>query len=174
MHHDQNIDPDSGDLHKPEIVSFYNKTKVGVDSVDQMCAKYDCSRNTKRWPMVIFFDLINIAGINASRVFSFNNNQIVRRRIFIEKLAWDLIEPQIRKRLDSPSLPNDLKVRARKLLGIEDPRRPLPAPRDNKVGRCYMCARARDRSTRKCCDLCGHKVCPEHSSIVCHSCIKQQ
>lgn len=73
MHSDQKIDPGSGESCKPEIVSFY-KTKVGVESVDQMCAKYDCSRNNKRWPMVVFFDLINISGINASRVFSFNNN----------------------------------------------------------------------------------------------------
>lgn len=54
MHSDQKIDPDSGESCKPEIVSFYNKTKVGVDSVDKMCAKYDCSRNTKRWPWLYF------------------------------------------------------------------------------------------------------------------------
>lgn len=174
MHSDQKIDPDSGESRKPDIVSFYNKTKVGVDSVDQMCAKYDCSRNTKRWPMVVFFDLVNISGINASRVFSFNNNRIVRRTRFLESLAWDLIEPQIRSRLDSPSLPTELKARARKLLGIEEPLQPQPVPRDNKVGRCYMCSRARDRSTRKCCELCGHKVCPEHSAVVCRGCIYRQ
>lgn len=55
MHSDQKVDPVSGESCKQQIVSFYNKTKVGVDSVDQMCAKYDCPRNTKRWPMVVFF-----------------------------------------------------------------------------------------------------------------------
>lgn len=124
--------------------------------------------------MVVFFDLINISGINASRVFSFNNNQTIQRRLFIESLAWDLIEPQIRKSLDSPTLPTDLKSKARKLLGIEDPLQPQPVQRENKVGRCYMCGRALDRSTRKCCELCGHKVCPEHSAVVFRGCINRQ
>ncbi|KAG0722934.1 Acid ceramidase [Chionoecetes opilio] len=36
---------------KPEMIDFYNKTKGGVDTFDQMCAQYSCSRKTKRWPL---------------------------------------------------------------------------------------------------------------------------
>ncbi|XP_022200150.2 piggyBac transposable element-derived protein 4-like [Nilaparvata lugens] len=174
MHSDQRIDPESGESRKPEIVSFYNKTKVGVDSVDQMCCKYDVSRNTKRWPMVLFYDLVNISAINASRIYMFNNAQDkMTRRKFLESLAWELIHPQIRKRIESLALPTDMKTRARKILGIEEPQR-QPVPKNDKVGRCLLCGRARDRSTRKCCDLCGHKVCQEHSQIVCITCLGHQ
>ncbi|CAH2102077.1 unnamed protein product [Euphydryas editha] len=43
----------------PEIVEFYNKTKIGVDLMDQ-CYTYSVSRRTKRWPMALFFGLMNI------------------------------------------------------------------------------------------------------------------
>lgn len=175
MHvNDQSIDLDSGEKQKPEIVTLYNKTKVGVDVLDQMCAKYDVARNTKRWPMVVFFDLVNIAAINGSRIQTFNNKDSIdakpqSRRKFLECLAWDLIKPQIQQRIELPSLPAELKRRARRLLGIDEiPRQPLP--QDNKVGRCFLCGRARDKSSRKSCQLCGYKVCQEHSSVICRSC----
>lgn len=47
---------------KPEIITNYNSTKGGVD---KMCATYTVSKITKRWPCVIFYSLMNIAGINA-------------------------------------------------------------------------------------------------------------
>ena len=31
---------------KPEIIEFYNSTKGGVDTFDQMCATTSCSRKT--------------------------------------------------------------------------------------------------------------------------------
>lgn len=55
MHFDDKIDQSSEEQHKPEIITYYNATKSGVDTVDQLCATYNCARNTRRWPMVIFF-----------------------------------------------------------------------------------------------------------------------
>lgn len=40
MHHDDSIDSSTGDKSKPEIVTFYNSTKRGVDVVDKLCAYY--------------------------------------------------------------------------------------------------------------------------------------
>lgn len=37
LHHDDNIDEDTGDKRKPEMITFYNSTKAGVDVVDEMC-----------------------------------------------------------------------------------------------------------------------------------------
>nr|XP_023025733.1 uncharacterized protein LOC111513737 [Leptinotarsa decemlineata] len=48
MHHDDKIDESTGDENKPEMITLYNATKAGVDSVDQMVASYDVSRNTRR------------------------------------------------------------------------------------------------------------------------------
>lgn len=50
LHHDNNIDPTTGNKKKPDIITFYNKTKCGVDRLDQMCSLYDVARNSRRWP----------------------------------------------------------------------------------------------------------------------------
>ena len=39
MHNDDKIDPATGDDKKPEIITFYNSTKGGVDVVDMMVDK---------------------------------------------------------------------------------------------------------------------------------------
>nr|CAI5870253.1 unnamed protein product [Callosobruchus analis] len=45
LHHDDRIDLESG---KPDMIIDYNGTKGGVDTLDKMCAAYNCSRNTRR------------------------------------------------------------------------------------------------------------------------------
>ncbi|KAJ8936542.1 hypothetical protein NQ314_012282 [Rhamnusium bicolor] len=50
MHDDDSISEVTG---KPEIVMDYNCTKGGVDTVDQLCANYNCACNAQRWPMVL-------------------------------------------------------------------------------------------------------------------------
>ncbi|CAH1990806.1 unnamed protein product [Acanthoscelides obtectus] len=39
MHHDSAISEDTGEYQKPDIITFYNSTKIGVDLVDQICQK---------------------------------------------------------------------------------------------------------------------------------------
>ncbi|CAH2103893.1 unnamed protein product [Euphydryas editha] len=47
----------------PEIIAFYNKTKCGVDVFDQLSKKYSTSRKTRRWPLCIFYSLLNTVGL---------------------------------------------------------------------------------------------------------------
>ena len=63
MHHDNTID--ESQKKKPEIILYYNKAKGGVDRMDPMVQMYSCKRKTKRWPMVFFFNMIDVAGIAA-------------------------------------------------------------------------------------------------------------
>ena len=42
MHNDDKIDVSTGDAQKPEMITFYNKTKGVVDVVDKLCASYTC------------------------------------------------------------------------------------------------------------------------------------
>lgn len=63
------IDPTTGDKKKPDIITFYNQTKYGLD---QMYSLYDVTRNSHRGPFTIFFNLLNIYGINALNVYSTN------------------------------------------------------------------------------------------------------
>ena len=68
MHHDINIDEEDPKM-RPEIIKFYNKTKIGVDLVDQMVQTYTCRRQTRRWPLNLFCNLLDIAALNAYTVF---------------------------------------------------------------------------------------------------------
>nr|CAI5860047.1 unnamed protein product [Callosobruchus analis] len=55
MHHDDAIDPDTKEEQKPEIITFYNKTKIGVDLIDQLCENYNVARNTCQWSFFMIF-----------------------------------------------------------------------------------------------------------------------
>ena len=60
--HDQPVMSDNG---KPEIITFYNATKGGVDTFDQTCCFQSYNRVTKRWPLTVFFGMLNAAVVNA-------------------------------------------------------------------------------------------------------------
>ncbi|KAK0059507.1 piggyBac transposable element-derived protein 4 [Biomphalaria pfeifferi] len=49
----------------PDMVQFYNETKCGVDTFDQLCHRYSVSRRTRRWPLTVFYGLLNAVGINS-------------------------------------------------------------------------------------------------------------
>lgn len=72
MHCGEDIDLDTGKQRKPEIVTNYNMTKVGVDLVDQLCQKENVSHNTRRWLMVLFYNFLNAAAIHSLSSYKFH------------------------------------------------------------------------------------------------------
>lgn len=46
--------------NKLEMICFYNSSKAGVDLVDMKCAVFSLSRKTRRWPLAVFYGLVNI------------------------------------------------------------------------------------------------------------------
>ncbi|KAJ8968429.1 hypothetical protein NQ314_002305 [Rhamnusium bicolor] len=92
----------SAETRKPEMVTEYNKTKGVVDVVDKLVSSYDCAKNTRRWPMVIFYTMLNVAGINAQVFFTNNNPETkILRRNFLRELADNLIRPYLQRRVVS-------------------------------------------------------------------------
>lgn len=87
MHHSGQIDESTKELKKPEIITFYNSTKAAVDVVDGMCVHFNVSRNSRRWPLTVFYQLLNIGGINANIIFKANNQIDTERRHFIKELG---------------------------------------------------------------------------------------
>ena len=61
MHHDDKI----GDNGKPEIVEFYNKTKAGVDALDQKVRHYTTYHKTSRWLLAVFYNILDLWAYNA-------------------------------------------------------------------------------------------------------------
>ncbi|UYV61950.1 hypothetical protein LAZ67_1007149 [Cordylochernes scorpioides] len=110
MHSTPTIDEESGFKLKPEIVTFYNLTKGGVDMVNQMCGTYSVGRRTNRWPLCLFFDLLNVAGINSEIIFkSLNiNSPRVPRRIFLKNISLQLFQDHLKIRSQLKNLPRSL------------------------------------------------------------------
>ncbi|XP_058983469.1 piggyBac transposable element-derived protein 4-like [Musca domestica] len=64
---------------KPDIILYYNETKGGVDTFDQMCSLMSCSRKTNRWPMAVFYGMLNAAFINSYVIYAHNLISIKKR-----------------------------------------------------------------------------------------------
>ncbi|KAF2903079.1 hypothetical protein ILUMI_03113 [Ignelater luminosus] len=71
MHHDASVNEDS---QKPEIIHLYNDTKFGVDSLDAKCPLYSVQKRCRRWPIAVFFAVLNIAGVNGRVLYQCSAN----------------------------------------------------------------------------------------------------
>lgn len=164
MHYDKSINPESGEKKIPEIISFYNENKVGVDLADQMAASYNVSRNSKRWPLTIFFHLLNIANINSFVLYSQKSSNLMRRRIFIKNVALSLIEPILIQRMNSSYIERQIKDDIRKILPNRDAQRNIYSESKSSYGRarCYICPRNLDMKHAIKCQECKKTICVNH------------
>ena len=60
------------DHKKPVIIGYYNQTKGGVDRLDQLLSAYTCKRKTNRWPLALFYNILDISAVTAQVIFLIN------------------------------------------------------------------------------------------------------
>ena len=58
---------------KQEKMEFYNKSKCGVDLADQMARQYSIKAGTRWWPIAVFHNILDLAGINAFVLYKKTN-----------------------------------------------------------------------------------------------------
>ncbi|KAJ4947805.1 hypothetical protein JOQ06_009837, partial [Pogonophryne albipinna] len=76
---------------KPETVEYYNHSKVGVDVLDQMARQYSVKGGTRRWPVAVFYNVLDLAAINAWVLYrSCMSQENIPRRDFMLQLAHEL------------------------------------------------------------------------------------
>lgn len=167
MHNDDSIDTDCA-RSKPEMIKFYNSTKGGVDTVDQMKGKYSVSRNSRRWPLTIFFSVLNIAGINSQIIYASNTNAKIVRREYLKCLSKALIYKYMLERVQIKNIPMHVKVRIREITNaIEEPVQKT----SNAPGRCAFCNWKKNRKTSNLCNECQSYICKEHTApSICQNC----
>ena len=73
-----------------ETITFYNDTKFGVDIVDQISRKYSLKSKSRRWPLQVFFNILDLAGINAWILYKETIGENISRREFLFQLAAEL------------------------------------------------------------------------------------
>jgi hypothetical protein len=189
MHHTDDI---SAEEHKkPEIIMFYNDTKCGADTVDQMVRYYSCRVKTRRWPLMLFMNFIDIAAVNSLIIWlntdpSWNAKKSHRRRLFLHELGLQLIRPQVEERSTHPSLKSQVKTAIASVLGHSICPVPAADPGTSSGttrGRCFLCLRETHgkghkklkdkvrRMQQRCC-RCNKHVCNENSiaSKMCADC----
>lgn len=168
---------------KPHMIEFYNKTKGGVDTFDQMCSVMSCNRKTNRWPMCIFYAMINISCINAYVIYCHNastlGQKIMSRRDFMKKLQSELVEPWLKMRLAVPTMPTHIKTKIQNILALNRDEgasnstanlRPTQAQYLNKRKVCGLCSYKQRRMTKSYCTKCKTAICGEHKADFCLNC----
>lgn len=173
--------PTLGDTGKPEVIEYYNATKGGVGSFDQMCAQCSCVRKTKRWPLCMFYGMLNASCINSWIIHSENlmrtGGQVLIRRKYMQELAHALITPWAQKRLSSPYLSHTLTNLICTICNLPSPGTVAGTPRTTVADsqgllvRCGRCPKRSDKKTRHRCHGCRHPICPRHTYPVCADCL---
>ena len=125
----------SNEQRKPEVILTYNETKAGVDTMDQMTRTYSCKRKTRRWPLVVFYNILAISATNAYVIWkalnpNWNSNKSHKRRLCLLQLGKELArvsEEAIQKTVEQT-----------RETASEPPR---------KKARCTICPSANDRQS---------------------------
>ena len=166
QHHEVNVH-DNRDDKKPEIILHYNKTKPPVDTLDQLVRTYTTQRKSRRWPMILFQNFLDIACYNAFVIFlecnpDYNRGKSHRRRIFLESLGMDMVAEAIEAR--QPHAVLDVAPP----LGPNFRRGEPVGAGPRKRIRCGKCTRLTDRKTVERCSSCNIPICTGHSRQVCN------
>lgn len=165
---------------KPDVITFYNKTKGGVDCLDQMLAELTCKRASSKWTMVIFMFMLDVAAYNSFVLYCQRRNDLERRKS-LEKLAMDLIRPYIELRVKY-MLENNFRgistatIDSIRRVGFDlSTKEKIEQPVKAKIGRCKACSRSEDKKSRVTCCRCEKNVCQIHSKSfrMCDDCFDE-
>ena len=83
MHSQPEIESTSD--QKPSIILFHNKTKGDVGTLDRMLRSYSIKRMTRRWPLVLFHNMIDVSTINAF-MQGINHDGICLDNIYVRRI----------------------------------------------------------------------------------------
>ena len=76
---------------KLEMILFYNANKVGVDCFDLMARLYTARLASRRWPIAIWGNILNIGAISSYILYKKVTNEPITRRQFILMLMESLL-----------------------------------------------------------------------------------
>ena len=186
MHHVDYTDAMTG---KPEIITFYNATKSGVDTLDMKCSNYSANRRTRRWPLAIFYHLLAVSCSNGYVLYEhFEKADKMSRFDFMKVLGLSMTKNHLRQRLNVPNHPDSLKKLMMEVLNENDTtqrtpnrrtRTPAEGPARREIGsdklekrkNCRYCPYQKNRMTSYKCIKCETPTCLECSKKLCNVCV---
>lgn len=90
LHPNVHVPTENNRKRKPEPVLFYNQTKAGVDVIDQMSRASSVKAASRRWPVHVFYNVLDMALINSWIIFKKTLNSNISRRQFIQRICEEL------------------------------------------------------------------------------------
>ena len=137
---------------KPEVISYYNATKGGVDAMDQKVRWFTFKRKTRRWPLAILYCMLDISALNAFIIWTSLN-----KKIHAEKRG-----NRLRQSL--------LITLAKELPGLQDEDtiqiQASSSENTRKRKRCSMYPAKAHCKTKNFCKTCSSNVCSDHSVVI--------
>lgn len=172
MHHTRCTDDDVG---KPEIIAYYNRTKGGVDTLDEKCSRFSSSRRTRRWPMAVFFQMLDISVANSHIIYTSGlNNAELSTGNFLKMLAKELVTPHMKRKLANPRVPFEIKLGIKRIIGPGQEMEEARTANEEEILQirkiCYLCPRPLKRKTKYICTVCKNPVCLECTHKLCKEC----
>ncbi|KRZ55972.1 PiggyBac transposable element-derived protein 4 [Trichinella nativa] len=165
---------------KPDIILHYSNTEGGVDNLDKMASTYSCQGMTVRWPLVIFYNIIDVYAYNAYVLWTekhpaWNVGRLHKRGLFVEELGKALVQPEM---MMSKTLPRTAAAKS----AVERLRKDAEQPStsgitDTDTGgkkrtRCQFCVSS-DNKTGVRCKKCQKYICKDHTQSYCNLCAEE-
>ncbi|XP_037028699.1 uncharacterized protein LOC119068939 [Bradysia coprophila] len=147
---------------KPDTIHFYNNTKYGVDIADGMAKAHSVKAASRRWPVHVFYNVLDLAAINAWILYREVTGKTISRLDYLLSLGDDLRQ----KYKSSKSVPE---------------KRPLIVPDspNKKITTASGCRpicqtpKCRNKSLGMACANCSKVVCGKcttRKEIICKNC----
>lgn len=160
---------------KPEIILYYNSTKGAVDTLDQCVSTYTCKRKTNRWPMVIFYNILDVSAYNSYILWiqinpDWNRKKLTKRRVYLEELGLSLISEYVNSRTYLPRWNESKNSLTNQSCSNEGKGRNKGTDKSAKRARCKICPSSNDNKTGIICKICGKHVCKAHVTYICQTC----
>lgn len=173
--------PDVDDVtKKPEMILLYNRTKIGVDLLDQRCSNYTTARRTRRWPLAVFYRMLDISASNCyvvSLSTQAQGQKVESRFKFMKRLAEQLTRPHMERRENNVKIQRNIRIALRRILHCGNDSTPPTLPggssseeRLTSRKNCLTCDPKKKRRTQYICFECKKPICIECSNKMCIHC----
>ncbi|GBP12695.1 hypothetical protein EVAR_10336_1 [Eumeta japonica] len=147
-------------------------TKGGFDEADKKYSIYSSSRRTRRWPVVVFYRILDLSGMNAYILYNMHQPKITDRGDFLKSLARSLVLPQIQRRVVCSQLLRELRLVIKRVLGDDMIEEDVQSPETSQGKRraCSICPVKLHRMTVYMCVGCYNPICLQCSRPLCRNC----
>lgn len=153
---------------KPVVIQDYNVGKCGVDLMDSRIEDFTCKRKTNRYPLVFFFNMLDVCLLNSFLLMGENYES--DRKSFIKIVAEKLAEGNIRSRANNKKIYSKVKGKFSQYGVIPEQQEDFAHTARKQPRKCHV-AKCR-KSTRITCNVCSLYVCSLHkiTRVKCHDC----